>query len=110
MRKAETLHHWRGLEPGQPVKASPVPYRHKGSTYDQDGVRICGSREFIDSVLSNLKTLLDAENNRTRLGIVYKASTDRETGKELGGESWNCYVQVHERGREAQMVNALLSR
>ena len=110
MRKAETLQHWRGIEPGQPVKASPVPYKHTGTTYAQDGIRICGSREFIDSVLSNIKTLLDAENNQTRLGIVYKASTDRETGEELGGESWNCYVQVHERGREAQMVNALFSR
>ncbi len=107
MQKAEMLDHWRGLTPNQPIAIRPVPYRHEGSTYTQDGIRITGSEAFIDSVLSRLTDLLDHENGDTRLQVVYKGSTDRETGAELG--SHNCYVQVHERGGEAKMVNAFVA-
>jgi hypothetical protein len=51
--------------------------------------------------------LLEYENGTTRLQVVYKQSLDRETQAELG--SWNCYLQVHERGKEAQMINAYVS-
>jgi len=46
--------------------------------------------------LSRLKDLLVYENVDTRLQVVYKKSSDRESGKQL--KSWNCYIQVHERG------------
>ena len=84
-----------------------MAYKHQGSTYDQDGIRITGSEEFIDSVLSRLKDLLSAENGSTRLQVVYKQSTDRKTGATMN--SHNCYVQVHERGDQAKMVNAYAS-
>jgi len=104
MRKAEFLSHWQGIEPGKKIKIDMVPYKHRGSTYDQDGIRLTGSREFIDSMLSNLKALLQHENGNTRLQVVYKQSTDRKT--QMLMDSWNCYIQVHERGHEAQIVNA----
>ena len=45
--------------PGPAAEAPrPVPYRHQGSTYDQDSLRITGSRAFIDAVLSRLTALL----------------------------------------------------
>ena len=97
MKKAQFLNHWKAIEPNQKVTPSPVVYKHRGSTFDQDGIRITGTTMFIDSVLSRLTDLLDAENCDTRLQVVYKQSTDRETGLEL--DSYNCYVQVHERGR-----------
>jgi hypothetical protein len=103
MRKAQFLNHWKTIEPNQNVTPSPVPYKHRGSTYDQDGIRITGTTEFIDSVLSRLTDLLEAENCDTRLQVVYKQSTDRKTGLEL--DSYNCYVQVHERGAEAKAMN-----
>ena len=106
MQKAEILDHWRGIEPDQPLAISAVPYKHEGSTYSEDGIRITGSQEWIDSVLSRIKDLLNHENGTTRLQLVYKESQDRETQRMLG--SYNCYIQVHERGREAQMVNAFL--
>ena len=107
MKKEEFLNHFESISAGQKIKVAPVPYKHEGSTYDQDGIRITGSREFIDSVLSNLKPLLDYENGETRLQVVYKESADRGTGLPLG--SWNCYLQVHERGPEARIVNAFVS-
>jgi len=50
----------------------------------------------VDSVLSRLKDLLTFESDATRLQVVYKRSTDRESGKAIS--SYNCYVQVHARG------------
>ena len=83
MKKAQFLKHWNDLEPNQPLKMRPIPYKHKGSTYAQDGLRITGSKENIDSVLSCLKPLLAAENGRTRLQVSYQQTTDRDTAQKI---------------------------
>ena len=106
MQKREMLEHWREIKPNQPIAITQVPYKHAGSTYAEDGIRITGSQPFIDSVLSRLTDLLDYENGETRLQVVYKESQDRETGVALN--SYNCYLQVHERGGEAKAVNAFV--
>lgn len=107
MKKEEFLTHFAAIPDNQKLNICAVPYKHQGSTYAEDGIRITGSRDFIDSVLSRVKDLLDAENGETRLQVVYKESLDRETQTPLN--SWNCYLQVHERGHEAKMVNAICS-
>ena len=106
MNKEQIVNHWQGLKSNQPIAISPVPYKHQGSTYAEDGIRITGSKPFIDSVLSRLKDLLEHENSDTRLQLVYKQSVDKDTGVEL--PSFNCYIQVHERGHEARMCNAFI--
>ena len=106
MKKKEMLLHWNAIEQGQPLQPAPVPYKHTGSTYDEDGLRITGSREWIDSVLSRIGDLLKFENGSTRLQVVYKESTDRKTKQPL--DSFNCYIQVHERGREGQIMHSIL--
>lgn len=105
MKKKEMLKHWQSIEPNLPLNPDIVPYKHEGSTYDQDGIRITGSKQWIDSVLSRIKDLLAEENGSTRLQVVYKQSTDRKTGVLM--DSFNCYIQVHERGAQAQGMNAL---
>jgi len=105
MKKAEILAHWKSLSRPQEMIPRPVPYRHQGSTYDQDGIRITGSRVFIDAVLSRLTDLLAFENGRTRLHVSYQPATDKEDGRPLG--SWSCYVQVHERGTQTCVADAL---
>jgi len=107
MKKKELLTHWRGIAPNQPLDPAVVPYKHEGSTFDQDGIRITGSREWIDSVLSRLTDLLAHENCSTRLQVSYQEATDKVSRQPLG--SFCCYVQVHQRGREAQMINAFAS-
>ena len=107
MQKQEIINHWQGLSPNQDIPISEVPYKHEGSTYAEDGIRITGSKSFIDSILSRIKDLLEHENDETRLQLVYKQSVDKETGAEL--PSYNCYIQVHERGGEAKMMNAFIS-
>ena len=108
MRKAQILDHWQKIEANQQIKINSVPYKHTGSTYTEDGIRLTGSKPFIDSVLSRLKDLLAHENCNTRLQLNYQESKDRETQQLTG--SWNCYIQVHERGREAKIVNNMFSR
>lgn len=96
MEKEPFLKHWSKLRANQKLDPKPVPYTHEGSTYVEDGIRITGSKVFVDSVLSRIKDLLTFEGEETRLQVVYKKSTDRESGKMLA--SYNCYIQVHARG------------
>lgn len=98
---------WRGMKRKRKLVVRPVPYKHEGSTFDQDGIRITGTRKFIDGVLSRLTELLEHENEETRLQLNYQQAVDKDTGRPL--DSWTCYIQVHERGDEAKMANTLAS-
>jgi hypothetical protein len=103
--KAQALKHWRTLEPVDPAPAmEAIPYKTTGSKYGYSGIRIDGTREFIDAVLSNLKSLTQHENGRTRLELNYTEVIDRESGYPTG--NWVCYVRVHERSRQVQMMAA----
>jgi len=97
MEKEPFLKHWASLRKGLKLRPKPVRCTHEGSTYAEDGIRITGSKAFVDSVLSRLKDLLVYEGEETRLQVVYKKSTDRESGKTL--TSYNCYVQVQRAAR-----------
>ena len=108
LKKGDALEHWRGLKEGRKLKPRAIKYGHEGSTYGHDGVRIEGSREFIDSVLSRLKPLLDCENAETRIGLNYQAVAPRP-GKPHSGGDWVCYIKIHERGDEAKAVNGFVS-
>lgn len=109
MKKAEALTHWRNLvamATKPRLRPAPIPYKHTGSTYGHDGIRIEGSPEFIDSILSRLGDLLAMENSQTRIGIAYNAVTPRE-GKPANGGDHVCYVKFHVRGHESQMARTL---
>ncbi len=59
MEKNAFLKHWASIRKNQNLCPQPVRYGHEGSTYAEDGIRVTGSRVFIDSVLSRIKDLLD---------------------------------------------------
>lgn len=105
LTKEDFLKYWQGLKDNQVINPAVIPYKHEGSTYAEDSIRITGSRTFIDSVLSRIKDLLEYEGIETRLQVMYQESQDRETKESLG--SWNCYIQVHERGTEGAMLQGL---
>ena len=108
LSKSEALHYWSQLEPRDPTKYMDIiPYKASGSRYGFCGIRIDGSREFIDSVLSNLKGLLALENNTSRLELNYTEITDKVTQKPTG--KWVCYIRAHERGHTAQMINTVFN-
>lgn len=115
MKKEETLKRWKSLEAGQdPLpKMAPIPYKTSGSRYGCCGIRIDGSPEFVDAVLSNLKSLLDGENCVTRLELS-RSKVKRQAGYKAGqnadSDAEVCYVRLHERGREGAMVSGFDSR
>ena len=115
MRKADAMKRWAELEPGQdPLKVMvPIQPKTHGSRYGCDGIRIDGSPEFIDSVLSCLKTILDGENQVTRLELArntvkpqpgYKAGLNAAPGSEV------CYIRLHVRGPEGAMASAFFDK
>lgn len=96
--KDEFINVWQNLQPIKQIKPQFVEYKHSGSTIDEDGIRITGNLEFIESVVSRLQDLLKFENNEaTRLQISCSELTDKETGERMTGK-YRCSIQVHERG------------
>lgn len=115
--KENQLNHWQELPENMdplPLMES-IPYKTTGSRYGACGIRIDGTPEFIDAVLSNLKTLIDGESDTTRLEL---ARREVETKLEIGGETkvfYNtadraevCYIRLHDRGGESKMANSFM--
>ena len=114
MKKSETLARWRQLpENLDPLKVmEPIPYKTQGSRYGACGVRIDGNPEFIDAVLSRLKPLLDGENHATRLELArsqVKSTGDREF-LNSADRAECCYIRLHVRGGEGQILSAICNR
>ncbi len=97
--KKQVLNLWQNLPVTDPATVvKPIPYKHTGAKFAEDSIRITGSCEFINAVLSNLKSMikLDSKFNKTRLQPTYMPTEDRESGLPSG--SWVAYIQVHARG------------
>jgi len=115
MKKSETLAAWRAMPENQPMLKHfrPIPYKAKGSTYGACGIRIDGTPEFIDSVLSHLKELIAGENHVTRLTLARNKVDGSGIGKVLDNAVNNaevCYIRLHVRGHEGAMVSAICDR
>ncbi len=112
MKKAEALKKWKQLEDDQNYMEHlvPIPYQQRGSKYGACGLRIEGNSEFVDAVLSQLKDLITAENDVTRLGLSRKTVTPREDKEQdnpyADGNHEVVYIRVHMRGGQAQQVNS----
>jgi hypothetical protein len=118
-RKAETLRHWQELPPAQnPLEhMQAIEYQARGSRYGACGIRIDGTPEFIDAVLSNLKQLLAGENCVTRLELSRARVLREQSGPVDGRKFVNaeeraecCYIRLHQRGRQALPQHQLAAR
>ncbi len=101
MTKAQMLARWRGLSDTPPCPR-PIAYKHTGPAYAEDTIRLTGSMEFIDSILSQLAELLGYESGQTRLQVSLQQSMVKGTGQIL--PSFNCYISVRERGPQARIT------
>ena len=113
MKKEDALKHWRTLTTRiNPLGLMrPIPYKAAGRTYGTDGIRIDGSPEFIDAVLSNLTALIDGENAATRLSLSRsKANSDFKSNPNADSNAEVCYIRLHMRGSEAQAMNTAFDR
>lgn len=115
MKKQDTLRQWEELPENLPIMPHfrAIPYKATGSKYGACGIRIDGSPEFVDAVLSRLKDLIDGENHLTRLGLARnkvdggslgKSFSNQETGAEC------CYIRLHERGNEGKIASAIFDK
>jgi len=115
MKKAEALDHWQKMEPNQnPLPLMrPIPYKSSGSTYGSCGIRIDGTPEFVDAVLSNLKSLIDGENQVTRLALARNVVDGSGIGKDLPNSVQNaecCYIRLHMRSVDGAATSAFFDR
>lgn len=118
MKKSEALAAWETLPAGSnPLKhMTPINYKAEGSRYGACGIRIDGSPEFIDAVLSNLKALLDGENHVTRLELARhevkptEINGERKTFANADRNAEVCYVRLHMRGREGALASAIFDK
>jgi len=89
----------------------PIPYKSSGSSYGACGIRIDGTPAFIDAVLSNLKDMIDGENQVTRLELSRQAVDGSKLGKAFYKAVPNaevCYIRLHMRGHEGAMMQAFM--
>lgn len=99
-KKVDSLKMWRGLPDGIPIiPVKPIPSGHKGSTMSYDGLRITGSSQFINSILSRVKDILNYETDRSNLQIVYKQQIDHSTGWPVQN-SFAFYVQIQDKKKD----------
>jgi len=118
MLKSEAMAQWRSMEPGRdPLQSmTPIPYKARGSRYGACGIRIDGNPQFVEAVLSNLKSLIEGENHVTRLELARreverveingesKSFDNADTGAEV------CYIRLHMRGGEGAIASGIFDR
>lgn len=96
--KQDIMKFWKGLQTNMPFALKPIEYDHKGTTIQEDGIRITGSKEFIASVISRLKDFLIYENPETKLMVSYRQSP--KSLKPGSRNSYSFYLQVKQRGKK----------
>ena len=109
MTKREAMKHWQGLSEGRdPLPyMTAIPYKTKGSRYGACGIRIDGNPEFVDAVLSCLKSLLAGEAVHTRLELSRRGvASDFKATPNADDNSEVCYIRLHERGNEGKIAAA----
>lgn len=106
-KKEEILKFWQALPPSMPIQpTNVVPVYHQGSTYPYDGIRVTGSQQFINSVASRLKDMLNFEGQDKKLYLLYKQQVDKKTQFPLPN-SFVFYVQARQRDQDGVTPNEL---
>jgi len=95
--KEDIMSFWKGVQPSIPLNFKPIEYDHKGSTIQEDGIRITGSKEFITTVLSRLKDFISYENPETKLMVAYRQSP--KSFVPGNRNSFIFYLQAKKRGK-----------
>ena len=105
MSKDDIVKHWQQLQPGMPLaQLRVIPPEHKGSTYRYDGIRVTGSSQFINSIMSRMKELMEYESATTRLSVVYHQQVDSKLQEPIP-DSYVFYIQVKDREIHQHKLN-----
>lgn len=91
-KKQDVIDLWKTVRPDVPLNPSPVPANHKGNRFDQDGVRITGSSQWINSILGRMKPLLMySDFPNLELDVKYRQIQRRDLTDK---SSFACYINV----------------
>lgn len=91
-KKKDVVELWNSLRPDLPLNPTPVSKFHSGNRFDQDGVRLTGSSQFINSVLGRLKPLLFyADHPHLALDVKYRQIVRDDVSDK---SSFACYLNV----------------
>ena len=98
-KRADVIRFWQNLRPNEPIMPSPVSKEHRGTKFREDGLRITGSPEFINGVLSRLKDMLQFETNpATKLDIEYRQIENKQ-GDLYAKQIYVAYIHVMQKGQ-----------
>lgn len=97
-KKPEILQMWQGLRPDTPIVITPMHKDPMGAgtkSYGEDGIRITGSWQFIQSILGRLKELMSYENPQNKLRLVLRSVDKSKTPNRT---SYVFYLNLEKRG------------
>lgn len=91
-KKKDVLQLWNSIPSDAPINPNPVSKYHSGNRFDQDGVRVTGSSQFINSVLGRLKPFLFyADHPNLELDVKYRQVLRKDLSDK---PSFACYINV----------------
>jgi hypothetical protein len=97
-KKTDVLRFWHMLRE-LPIFPNPIPVTHKGSSYNQDTIRITGNSDFINSILSKMKDFLRYQNNPTiELNVDYRQILDKYDRPVPA--KYACYIKLKEKKKD----------
>ena len=96
LEKEDAMRYWQSLKPG-PIEFDPIKTGKRGSTFGEDGLRLTGSRRFIDSILARIKDMMQYENPNTKLNVVYRQVQYKGSETPDKSSSFVFYAQAKER-------------
>ena len=96
-KRQDVVNFWQSLRPNLPISPTPVKSGHKGTRFDQDGIRITGGPDFINGVISRLKDFLQYDQNpATKLDVEYR-QIETKQGEYKGNPIYVFYIHVVEK-------------
>lgn len=91
-KKKDVIDLWQKVRADAPLNPTPVPFHHKGNRFDQDGIRITGGSQWINSVLGRLKPLLVYDNYPSLdIDVKYRQVQRRDLTDK---PSFACYINI----------------
>lgn len=101
MKKSRAMDRWANLQSDMPIIPSfkPLSANASGSTFGANQIRITGTPDFVNAILSHLKEIIQLENGATRLDFSI-SSVKPVFDKKWGNAENNaevCYIRLKER-------------
>lgn len=98
-KRDQILQHWAKLPPNLQIKVEPISSVHRGTRYRSDGIRLTGSPQFINAVLSRIKDIMAYENPETQVEVEFEQiSSAKGFDPKYDTPKYVMYVHVAQRG------------